>query len=67
MRSIVEIIQLSDSSWYLQIVLIDQSDVVTVNTLIPFDRYIYAREAAWLLKLEVNNVRSTYGQFDQAI
>lgn len=67
MQPIIEIIQLSDGSWYLQFLFIDASGVTTMNKLIPFERYIYAREAAWMLKLEVTTVRSIYGELDQVV
>jgi hypothetical protein len=57
MRTSVEIIQVSDLSWYLRISAIDEAGVVIVNTLIPFKRYIYAEQTAQLLQLHVDNVK----------
>jgi hypothetical protein len=67
MRSSIEIVQVSDGTWYLQFLSINELGEVNVDTLMPFTRYIYAKHAAQLLQLHVDNVRSIYGKFDQAV
>jgi hypothetical protein len=57
MRSRVEIVQVSDLSWYLCFMISDDTDVPIMNTLIPFQRLIYALNAARALQIHVDTIR----------
>jgi hypothetical protein len=56
MRSSVEIIQLSDGSWFLQFISTNEENEHQVVS-IPFERYVFAEQAAQTLRVHVDKVR----------